>query len=98
MYPAVRRSRSPPVRRTPYSRSQFLLLVFFVDAEPGDLSPLDAGQLREQVAGLKAGDIKDLLQDSPGIVDVQVAYSPVWVSKAPKDVKKITIIIDGMTK
>lgn len=59
---------------------------------------LDAGQLREQVAGLKAGDIKDLLQDSPGIVDVQVAYSPVWVSKAPKDVKKITIVIDGVTK
>lgn len=59
---------------------------------------LDAVQLKKEIAGLKAGDIKELLQDRPGIVEVQVAYSPVWVTKAPKDIKKLTIIIDGVTK
>lgn len=59
---------------------------------------LDAAKLKEQIAGLKEGDIKDLLQGQPGIVDVQVAYSPGWVNKAPKDTKKLTIIIDGVTK
>lgn len=59
---------------------------------------LDAAKLKEQIAGLKEGDIKELLQGQPGIVDVQVAYSPGWVNKAPKDIKKLTIIIDGVTK
>lgn len=59
---------------------------------------LDATKLKEQIAGLKAGDIKELLQDSPGIVDVQVAYSPFWVNTAPKDAKKLTIMIDGVTR
>ncbi len=59
---------------------------------------LNAADLKTQVAGLKAGDIKALLDGAPGITDVQVAYSPVWVTKAPKDVKKITVTIDGVVK
>jgi len=59
---------------------------------------LDATALKKQIVGLKAGDIKDLLNGQPGIVDVQVAYSPAWVNKAPKNTQKITIIIDGVTK
>lgn len=59
---------------------------------------LDAEQIRKQVAGKKEGEIKDELGDLPGVTDVKVAYSPFWVSSAPKNTTKITIIIDGVTK
>lgn len=59
---------------------------------------LDAEQIRKQVAGKKAGEIQDELGSLPGVTDVKVAYSPFWVSTAPKNITKITIIIDGVTK
>ena len=59
---------------------------------------LDAEQIRKQVAGKKAGEIKDELGSLPGVTDVKVAYSPFWVTSAPKNTTKITIIIDGVTK
>lgn len=59
---------------------------------------LDAEQIRKQVAGKKAGEIQDELGNLPGVTDVKVAYSPFWVSSAPKSTTKITIIIDGVTK
>lgn len=59
---------------------------------------LDAEQIRKQVAGKKSGEIQDELGSLPGVTDVKVAYSPFWVSTAPKDTTKITIIIDGVTK
>ncbi len=59
---------------------------------------LNIAELKKQVVGLKAGDIKALIEDSPGITEVQVAYSPVWVTKAPKDTNKITVIVDGAIK
>ncbi len=57
---------------------------------------LNPTNLKQQVAGLKEGDIKELINSTPGVTDVQVSYSPGWVSKAPKNVQKITIIIDGV--
>lgn len=59
---------------------------------------LDAASIREKVAGKKAGEIKDILTQTPGVTDVEVMYSPFWVNKAPKDTRKITIVIDGETK
>lgn len=59
---------------------------------------LNVADLKKQIVGLKAADIKELIGESPGITEVQVAYSPVWVTKVPKDVKKITIIVDGVVK
>jgi len=59
---------------------------------------LDAEQIRKQVAGKKSGEIQDELGSLPGVTDVKVAYSPFWVSTAPKNTTKITIIIDGVTK
>lgn len=59
---------------------------------------LNVADLKKQIVGLKAGDIKALLEGSPGITEVQVAYSPVWVTKVPKDVKKITVVVDGTVK
>jgi hypothetical protein len=53
--------------------------------------------LKKQVAGKKANDIKQTIGALPGVTDVQVSYGPFWVSAAPKDVTKITITIGKPT-
>jgi len=55
---------------------------------------LDADIIRKQVAGLKAGDAKDIISVNPGVTDVQVTYSPFWVSSIPKNTSKITVTIE----
>lgn len=55
---------------------------------------LDAKALQKEVAGKKSGDIKKLIKETPGVTDVQVKYSPFWVTATPKNPAKITIQID----
>lgn len=55
---------------------------------------LDTAKLKTQIMGMKAGAIKDLIKQTPGVTDVQVKYSPFWVSSVPKKADKITITID----
>jgi hypothetical protein len=55
---------------------------------------LDATALKKEVAGKKSGDIKKLIKETPGVTDVQVKYSPFWVTATPKNADKITIQID----
>lgn len=50
-------------------------------------------ELKKLVAGKKGGDIKSLLQNNPGVTDVQVHLSPFWVTSVPKKTEKITITI-----
>jgi len=52
---------------------------------------LDEDAIKEQAAGLKAGDVEELLQSYPGVTGVEVRYSPFWVSSVPKNTSKITI-------
>ena len=59
---------------------------------------LSVDQLKQEVAGKKAGDIKESIGGLPGVTAVEVRYSPFWVSSAPKDVTKITIVIDKQTE
>ncbi|QQS18663.1 hypothetical protein IPL68_01050 [Candidatus Saccharibacteria bacterium] len=54
---------------------------------------LKVDELKKQVAGKKANDIKQTIGTLPGVTDVQVSYGPFWVSAAPKDTTKITITI-----
>ena len=54
---------------------------------------INVDTLKKQVAGKKGGDIKQLLQNTPGVTDVQVRLSPFWVSSVPDDTQKITITI-----
>ena len=54
---------------------------------------INADELKEQVAGMKANEIKETIGALPGVTDVQVSYGPFWVSSAPKDTSKITITI-----
>lgn len=47
--------------------------------------------LKQQIAGKKAHEIKQIIGGLPGVTNVEVSYGPFWVSSAPKDVSKITV-------
>jgi len=55
---------------------------------------LKVDSLRKQVAGKKASDAQSIIKSNPGVTDVNVSYSPFWVSAIPKNTSKITIIIE----
>lgn len=48
--------------------------------------------LKAEVAGKKSGQTADIVKALPSVKDVQVKYSPFWVSRTPKKVSKITIV------
>jgi hypothetical protein len=54
---------------------------------------LNKDTLKKQVAGKKAGDAKEIILGNPGVTDVNIDYSPFWVSSIPKRLDKITIIV-----
>jgi len=49
--------------------------------------------LKKQIEGKKAGDVRTIISANPGVTSVNVHYSPFWVSTAPKNANKITIVI-----
>lgn len=57
-------------------------------------SDLNADEIKKQVAGKKANDAKELIKENPGVTNVEVKYSPFWVSSIPKNTGKITVIIE----
>jgi len=54
---------------------------------------LDTEALKQQVAGKKKGDIQQIIGSQPGVTQVDVSFSPFWISSAPKNTKHITIVI-----
>ncbi len=52
---------------------------------------LDVDGIKKTAAGQKTGDIRSALSILPGVQEVEVKFSPFWVSKAPK-ASKITVI------
>lgn len=60
-------------------------------------SALDTDALKKQVAGKKAADAKSIIKSNPSVTDVDVKYSPFWVSSIPKKTNKITIQIEKPT-
>ncbi len=52
---------------------------------------LNIASLKEQIAGKKPGDVKNIIGGLPGVTSVTVHYSPFWVSSTPKNTSKITI-------
>lgn len=51
---------------------------------------IDTDQLKQDIKGQKDGIVKDRIKQIDGVEDVEVKYSPFWVTKAPK-AEKITI-------
>jgi hypothetical protein len=54
---------------------------------------LKVDPLKKQVAGKKASEATNIIKSNPGVTDVDVSYSPFWVSSIPKKTSKITITI-----
>jgi hypothetical protein len=56
---------------------------------------LDEDALKEEIAGKKRGEIQESLESREGVNEVEVDYSPFWVTTTPKSADKITIVIEG---
>ena len=55
---------------------------------------IDTESLKREVVGMKSGEIKGLLNNRPGIRQVDVKFSPFWVSNTPKKTDKITVNVN----
>jgi hypothetical protein len=53
----------------------------------------DEAAIRNEVVGVKRGDIENMLESRDGVKSVSVEYSPMWITTTPKDAEKITVII-----
>lgn len=51
--------------------------------------------LKEEIAGKKTSETEELVRGLPGVEDVEVRYSPFWVSKTPNNADKITITVNA---
>jgi len=52
---------------------------------------LNDDEIKEKVAGKKAAEAESIIKEYPGVTDVEVTYSPFWVSAIPGKPDKITI-------
>lgn len=52
---------------------------------------IDEVALAKQLTGKRAGEIQQKIEMTQGVEDVQVKFSPFWVTKAPGNAEKITI-------
>jgi hypothetical protein len=52
---------------------------------------IDEKALANRLTGKRAGEVQQLLENVQGVEDVNVTFSPFWVTKTPKKADKITI-------
>ncbi|HEX9153873.1 MAG TPA: hypothetical protein VF809_03570, partial [Candidatus Saccharimonadales bacterium] len=57
-------------------------------------SDIDLTDVKKQIAGKKANEAKEIIGKYPGVTDVDVHYSPFWVSSIPKNTSKITLTVE----
>lgn len=53
---------------------------------------LKADTIKQQIAGKRAGEVRSLLGNDPGVKSVNVQLSPFWVTKVPSKASRVTII------
>jgi hypothetical protein len=51
----------------------------------------DADRIAQSVTGQKYGNTVETIKSNPGVVNVEVNYSPFWVKNTPKSTKHITV-------
>jgi hypothetical protein len=54
---------------------------------------LDVTSLKQQLAGKRSADVASYVQQTPGVTNVTVKYSPFWVDTVPSKANKVTIRI-----
>jgi hypothetical protein len=52
---------------------------------------IDIDTIRQQVAGKKSGDAKDIINQIPGVTNVDIKLSPFWLTSIPSNPSKITV-------
>lgn len=55
---------------------------------------ISASAIAKQSVGQKSGDIKSTINQTPGVTNVTIKYSPFWITATPNNVKKITVVIE----
>lgn len=76
-------------------RGTITLTTMDVTAVAG--TDIDLDDIKEQVAGKKSNDAKEIIGGYPGVTEVTVDYSPFWVSSIPKKASKINITVEKPT-
>lgn len=56
---------------------------------------IDETRVKDEISGKKRSEIQSILKANPGIIEVEVKFSPFWVNTTPKNTSKITIVIEG---
>ncbi len=54
---------------------------------------LDVRKLKDEIVGMKSGNVQDKIKQNVGVRDVEVKYSPFWVTKAPK-AERTTVVFE----
>lgn len=67
--------------------------VLAISKEAAAIPIIKEAAIKAQVKGKKSGQVKEILTAYPGVKDVNVDFSPFWVSKVPKNDGKIKIIL-----
>ncbi len=60
-------------------------------------SDLDVAAIKKQIAGKKSSEAQEIIKAYPGVTEVEVKYSPFWVSSIPGKTSKITLNIEEPT-
>lgn len=55
---------------------------------------IDSDQVKKDIAGKKRGDVENIVKQIDGVKDVEVNYSPFWVSITPKKTDRITLVYE----
>jgi hypothetical protein len=69
-------------------------VVLTVNAEVAIGPKINQDELKKEIAGKKRGDTANVIKEIPGVKEVDVDYSPFWVTKTPKKQTKITFIFE----
>lgn len=56
---------------------------------------LDEQSIKQEIAGKKKNEATELIQSRPGIQEVELNYSPFWVSSVPKNLNKISVTFES---
>lgn len=54
----------------------------------------DTDSIKKTAAGKKKRETIELIKSRPGVMEVEVSYSPFWVQSTPKKTSKITVIFE----
>lgn len=83
---------SVALQMSPDSTDQSIKLALTANAKVGP--KIDIDKFRSELAGKKRGEIQKVLLEIDGVRNVEVRYSPGWITTTPKSAKKIEIIVN----